>query len=77
MLLKLASTVIIIFGFFWQIDADCEHKVVNTEYGHVRGCMSKTQLKQRDIVSFTGIPYANPPVGKLRFEVISKCLSRE
>lgn len=64
---------IIFLGFIWQINADeCEYKIVNIQYGHVRGCMSKTLLKQRQIVSFTGIPYAKPPVGKLRFEQATK-----
>lgn len=70
MLLNKATVIIlIVFGFFWHIQADCEYKIVNTEYGRVRGCVSRTLLKKRDIVAFTGIPYAKPPVGKLRFEV--------
>ncbi|KAG4071504.1 hypothetical protein HA402_011658 [Bradysia odoriphaga] len=57
-----------ICAFIRQIDADCEHKEVNTERGRVRGCISKTLLEQRPIVSFTGIPYAKSPVGNRRFE---------
>ncbi|XP_037035579.1 venom carboxylesterase-6-like isoform X1 [Bradysia coprophila] len=65
------TILFIIFEFTWQINANfnCEHhKVVTTRYGRVRGCISKTLLEQRPIVSFTGIPYAKPPVGNRRFE---------
>lgn len=51
------------------IDETSEFKIVNTENGRVRGYTSKTLLKQKEIVSFTGIPFAQPPVGLLRFEV--------
>lgn len=39
-----------------------------TKYGTVRGM----RLKSRDgrpYYSYTGIPYARPPIGELRFEV--------
>ncbi|XP_037035581.1 venom carboxylesterase-6-like isoform X3 [Bradysia coprophila] len=68
MLSSRIGITIFISAFIWQIDANCEHKVVNTERGRVRGCISKTLLEQRPIVSFTGIPYAQPPVGNRRFE---------
>lgn len=73
MLLNRILTLVIVFGFIWQIEAKCEFKIVNTEYGSVRGCMGKTLLKQRQILSFTGIPYAQAPVGLLRFEVFTEC----
>lgn len=71
MLLSHIATIFIL-EFSWKINANlnCEHyKVVNTERGRVRGCISTTLLDERPIVSFIGIPYAKPPVGKLRFEV--------
>ena len=42
--------------------------VVETNYGKIRG---KWVMSQRNlpIASFIGIPYAEPPVGDLRFEV--------
>jgi len=45
-----------------------QHPVVETESGPVSGKLSKT-WKGRTIYSFQGIPYATPPVGKLRFQV--------
>jgi hypothetical protein len=41
--------------------------VVRTEYGQVRGVVKRTVLG-RDYLSFQGIPYMKPPVGKLRFK---------
>lgn len=64
--------IIISFGLIWHIEAIREFKIVNTENGRVRGYTSNTLLEQKEIVSFTGIPYAKPPVGRLRFEVFSK-----
>lgn len=42
--------------------------VVEIESGPISGILSKT-WKGRTIYSFQGIPYATPPVGKLRFQV--------
>lgn len=38
--------------------------VVNTQYGRVRG----VRLSDANVNKFSGIPYAAPPVGSLRFE---------
>jgi cholinesterase len=42
-------------------------KVVTTEYGSVKGVLKQT-IFGRDYVSFQGIPYMKPPLGKLRFK---------
>lgn len=60
---------IIIVVFIWGIEATDEYKIVNTQYGSVRGIISKTLIEHRPIASFTGIPFARPPVGRFRFEV--------
>lgn len=39
--------------------------VASTEYGNIHGITLKTRLG-RTISGFLGIPYAVPPVGKLR-----------
>lgn len=39
--------------------------VVTTEYGDVRGYWSE----QQEVWRFVGIPYATPPLGKLRYKV--------
>jgi len=45
-----------------------QYPVVETESGLISGQLSKT-WKGRTIYSFQGIPYATPPVGRLRFQV--------
>lgn len=40
--------------------------IVVVENGHVRGLKAKTVLNN-DYLSFRGIPYMKPPLGKLRF----------
>lgn len=49
--------------------AAAEYKVVETINGQVRGVLKTTLLKNRTFYSFKGIPYAEPPVGDLRFKV--------
>lgn len=41
----------------------------NTTFGPVRGVWLKTELGA-EIAGFLGLPYAEPPVGELRFEVL-------
>ena len=41
-------------------------KIITAPVGKMRGVLSKSR-GGRDIVSYRGIPYAQPPVGKLRF----------
>ncbi|KAJ6642235.1 Pyrethroid hydrolase Ces2a [Pseudolycoriella hygida] len=70
--IKGTTILVIVCAFVYQIDAGCEgsyeYKTVNTKYGDIRGCKSKTLLNRSEIVSFIGIPYAQPPLGALRFE---------
>lgn len=46
-----------------------EYMVAETEGGQVIGVKKETCFKE-EYFSFQGIPYAKPPVGKLRFKVI-------
>lgn len=41
---------------------------IETEGGRVSGILEES-LKGREFYSFYGIPFAQPPVGKLRFKV--------
>lgn len=43
--------------------------IVKTNSGQVEGVKVKSILKNEEYYSFMGIPYARPPVGKLRFMV--------
>lgn len=44
--------------------------VVHTDNGDVRGNTEVTLLHYRKFYAFRGIPYAQPPIGELRFKVI-------
>lgn len=48
---------------------DVVYKTVETDKGSVRGIQRETLVHKRKFYSFKGIPYAKPPVGKLRFKV--------
>jgi carboxylesterase type B len=49
---------------------------VNTTYGSVKG-IRKFACYGDEYVSFQGIPYMKPPVGKLRFRVEYHLFSRQ
>lgn len=44
-------------------------KVINTEYGKVRGKLESTLFGDKHYYAFRGIPFAQPPIGDLRFKV--------
>lgn len=44
--------------------------LVQTESGWIRGVAQHTFLKEVPFTSFTGIPFAEKPIGNLRFKVI-------
>ncbi|XP_043467668.1 esterase B1-like isoform X2 [Leptopilina heterotoma] len=43
------------------------HKIIQTKFGLIRG-LARTNVLGGNYFSFKGIPYAEPPVGKLRFQ---------
>ncbi|KAK5648891.1 hypothetical protein RI129_003783 [Pyrocoelia pectoralis] len=62
LLLILATLLIVILAF-----AKDEGPIVKTPLGEIKGHFTKTYMG-RVLASFEGIPYAKPPVGKLRFK---------
>lgn len=50
--------------------------IVQTTKGPVKG-ISKTSIVGEDYYRFRGIPYAQPPVGDLRFKVSHKTMVNE
>lgn len=52
-----------------------EHKIVTTKNGDIRGVRKSTLLENVDYYSFKGIPYAEPPIGELRFKVYYSLLT--
>lgn len=51
-------------------DGNKLYKTIETHNGLIRGIPSKTLLKNIDYFAFRGIPYAEAPIGELRFKVI-------
>ena len=52
--------------------SDCrspKYSVVNTADGTVRGKLDTTLFDKKEYYAFKGIPFAQPPVGNLRFMV--------
>lgn len=45
------------------------YRTVETKNGLIRGIKLKTLLKSREYFAFKGIPYAEKPIGELRFKV--------
>lgn len=51
--------------------------IVKTKSGDLLGHMAITLLDQRKYYSFQGIPYANAPVGPLRFRVSDRICTQQ
>lgn len=47
----------------------CNHLIVNTTQGLLRGREFKSR-NGRTVAAFSGIQFAKPPLGRLRFQVI-------
>lgn len=52
-----------------EVPANDEFKIVQTTSGLVRGRKFTTLFANKEFYSFRGIPYAEPPIGELRFKV--------
>lgn len=50
----------------------CENNIARTSEGLLRGYNVQTR-NGRTVLGFSGIPYAKPPLGKLRFQVKLNC----
>ena len=48
-----------------------EYKIISTANGKVQGKKTLTVIEGVEYYSFRGIPFAQPPVGDLRFKVCS------
>lgn len=63
----LAKLVLLIFSNYVSSDETVE---VVLKQGVLSGTVNKTFWNEQDYYSFQGIPYAEPPVGDLRFQVL-------
>lgn len=58
---------------FWLllivVTVNCDNLIVKTDNGKVRGVAQTTFLNQKEYIAYRGIPYAEPPVGNLRYKV--------
>ena len=46
-----------------------DNKIIQTQGGKVRGSKELTALENKEYYAFKGIPFAEPPIGNLRFKV--------
>lgn len=58
----------VIIAINYKYTAAVKHVIRNTEYGKVRGVLEHVH-RGKVVEKFLGIPFAQPPVDKLRFEV--------
>ncbi|KAJ8666885.1 hypothetical protein QAD02_008547 [Eretmocerus hayati] len=70
-MLTFLKTMIIhyVLIIYVAVKVDCRMtNVIVTKYGRVRGQILETVISSRKYSSFKGIPYAEPPIGLLRFK---------
>ena len=63
------NVILVIFGKILTAGSE-DAPLVEIEDGHLRGVFMETKGKLEKFSAFMGIPYARPPLGELRFEVI-------
>lgn len=54
------------------VEGNEEFCIVETNIGRVRGKLNQTLFEKKPYYSFRGIPFANAPIGNLRFKVNQK-----
>lgn len=69
--LNVALVIVLFLGFAHALSSvfNDATPIVDTEYGKVRGQQRITLFDSKVYYSFRGIPFAQPPVGELRFQV--------
>ncbi|KAJ9590307.1 hypothetical protein L9F63_027853 [Diploptera punctata] len=63
----MTRTVVCLSFLFLFVIAHESEFIVNTKQGPIRG-ITISSIEDREYYAFLGIPYAKPPVGKLRFK---------
>lgn len=65
---------IIVQLLLWQFliaFVNCDYLTVYTRSGPIKGVPQKTFVNRKYYISYKGIPFAQPPIGRLRFRVIN------
>lgn len=67
---KLLTLIILMTSLsYYLTSATTSELEININDGWIRGTLMKSN-NSRDIRGFLGIPYAHPPIGNFRFQVI-------
>lgn len=69
--------VLIFIWLFFAVVVNCDYNcddyddplIVKTSHGLIKGAYQTTILKNKTIIAFKGIPYAQPPIGDKRYKV--------
>lgn len=70
--LGLSQYLLICLTLTWPIavfSQSNEYKIIETEYGPIRGIKDTTVFDEKPFYAYRGIPYAQPPIGNLRYQV--------
>lgn len=71
-LFLLFLSVIVVVKQVCALAANEEIVTVSLKNGtQIRGLLRQTLFKDRTYAAFRGVPFAEPPIGKLRFKVIN------
>lgn len=57
-----------LLSFILIVKGEKYTSIIKTASGPIRGIIAKT-IENIDMAAFKGIPFAKPPIGKLRFKV--------
>lgn len=62
------TIIILECSYVYSVSYSVNNTRVQTKYGPVKGVLLRSRIG-RSFYGFKGIPYAKPPIGKLRFKV--------
>lgn len=68
-LVRLTSILICCISTTHCLDENDIYCTINTKSGRIRGKQNQTLFEKIPYFSFRGIPFAEAPIGKLRFKV--------
>lgn len=69
---EIRSIFITLLAILSLVAANDEYKIIQTEYGAIRGKLLSTIYDAKPYYSYRGIPYAKPPLKEFRFKVCER-----